>query len=102
MKKIPLPDIKKQKQIVKQAESGLFDGLRIETRLDYKEGFKQPTPAEVRLILKKLDLTGSKAGDLVGVSSRTVRKWTAENDKATIPYSAWKLLIKELEEKADS
>ena len=35
-----------------------------------------PTGAEARALLKGLGLTGAAAGNLAGVDSRTVRRWT--------------------------
>ena len=38
--------------------------------------YTPPTGAEARALLKALGLTGAAAGALVGVDSRTVRRWT--------------------------
>lgn len=54
-----------------------------------------PKPEEIRAFLKKYNLTGSAAAKLVGVDSRTVRKWTSPRDAVSsrkIPWSAWALL----------
>jgi hypothetical protein len=40
------------------------------------ELYTQPSPEEIRTLLKKYELTGSRAGQLVGVGSRAVRRWT--------------------------
>lgn len=38
--------------------------------------YTPPTGAEARALLRALGLTGAAAGNLVGVDSRTVRRWT--------------------------
>lgn len=40
-----------------------------------EEHYTPPTGAEARALLKALGLTGAAAGNLVGVDSRTVRRW---------------------------
>lgn len=66
--------------------------IRPETRLEYANPkYETPTPDEVRAVLKAGALTGSAAGDLVGVSGRTVRKWTG--GEQGISYAAWRLLL---------
>ena len=56
--------------------------------------YTPPTPAEVRMLLKDMELTGKRAAEIVGVSSgRTIRKWTGGT--TVIPYSAWRLLLLE-------
>lgn len=66
--------------------------IRQGCRLPYADpGYQEPTPEDVRTALKYGGLTGSAAGALLGVTGRTVRKWTGgERD---IPYSAWRLLL---------
>lgn len=54
------------------------------------------TPDALRALLARHALTGSRAGRLLGVNSRTVRKWTAPYDIANhnqMPDSAWWLLL---------
>jgi transcriptional regulator with XRE-family HTH domain len=41
-----------------------------------EDHYTPPTGAEARALLKALGLTGAAAGNLVGVDSRTVRRWT--------------------------
>lgn len=101
---IALPSMATQKEIVKQEKTGNFDGIRIETRVKYSEGWIQPTHLEVRTIISKLGLTGSEAANITGVSPRTVRKWQADPEGVDakksaqkIPYAAWRLLVIELE-----
>jgi DNA-binding transcriptional regulator YiaG len=54
-------------------------------------GYKRPSSNELRAALDAGGLTGATAAALLGVSGRTLRKWTSgERD---IPYSAWRLLI---------
>jgi hypothetical protein len=64
----------------------------------YGHGYEPPTASEVRWVMKLLCMTGSKFGKLVGVESRTVRKWTSLSPDSfvQIPYAAWRLAIKEL------
>jgi hypothetical protein len=57
--------------------------------------YEVPRPEELREFLRANELTGAAAASLVGVDSRTVRKWTASEDAANrraIPWSAWMLL----------
>jgi DNA-binding transcriptional regulator YiaG len=54
-------------------------------------GYQQPSPNELRAVLNAGGLTGATAAALVGVSGRTLRKWTSGD--RDIPYSAWRLLI---------
>ncbi len=54
------------------------------------------TPDALRGVLSRHALTGSSAGRLLGVDSRTIRKWTAAPDVPThrdMPESAWWLLL---------
>lgn len=78
--------------------------VRITTLLKYDEGFEQPTPDEVRTLIRHLGMTGSQVGAFVGIkNNRTVRKWqdTKEisddgginRNKNDIPYAAWRLLL---------
>lgn len=58
--------------------------------------YTKPTWQEVRALLRKHNLTGSKVGALTGVNPRAVRKWQAPPDASShteIPYSAWRLLL---------
>lgn len=61
---------------------GLFDA--------YAPGWAPPTVAEFRELLRVADLSGSRAGLLVGVSSDTIRKWAG--GKGEVPYAVWRLL----------
>lgn len=57
--------------------------------------FDVPNAEELREFLKKYNLTGAEAARLVGVDSRTIRKWTASEEAAnrrSMPWSAWALL----------
>lgn len=54
-----------------------------------------PSAEELREFLKSHGLTGSAAARLVGVDSRTIRRWTASEtapSKRAMPWSAWALL----------
>lgn len=52
--------------------------------------WEQPTADEVRALLTYAELTGSKAGALIGVNGRTIRKYTG--GERAIPFAAWVLL----------
>jgi len=57
--------------------------------------YEIPSPDQLREFLKRNELSGAAAAEIVGVDSRTVRKWTAYNGSANqraIPWSAWILL----------
>lgn len=54
------------------------------------------SPDALRAALKRHGITGSQAGRLLGVDSRTIRKWTAPAEIGThrdMPESAWWLLL---------
>lgn len=69
-----------------------FPGIRPQVLLDYSDpDYVSPTPSEIKHVLVSIGLSGSKAADLLGVNSRTVRKWTGGEQR--MPYSAWKLLL---------
>ena len=58
--------------------------------------YRPPSPEDVRFVIKSLNLTGSQIGVIMGVDSRTVRKWVSPISASTrckIPYSAWRLLL---------
>jgi hypothetical protein len=57
----------------------------------FMAGWEQPSPEEIREVLRRAELTGSAAAKLVGISeSRTIRRWTG--GQSPIPYAAWALL----------
>lgn len=54
------------------------------------------SPDALRRLLTRHELTGSQAGRLLGVDSRTIRKWTSGDTISThrdMPQSAWWLLL---------
>lgn len=51
----------------------------------------EPSPAGLRQLLKDKGLSVNKAAEIVGVHSRTVRKWIGA--ERGIPAAAWKLLL---------
>jgi hypothetical protein len=58
--------------------------------------FVQPSWLDVRAVIDLIDFTGSQVANLVGVQSRTVRKWTSPPETANhapIPYAAWRLML---------
>jgi len=63
----------------------------------FDEGWTQPTPEELRKLIRRLDMSGSQVANYVGMgSARAVRKWlapTGEPNARNIPYSAWRLLV---------
>jgi len=61
---------------------GLFDA--------YTPAWKPPSVAEFRELLRVADLSGSRAGLLVGVEQRRIRKWAG--GEGDVPYAAWRLL----------
>ncbi|MGH8194594.1 MAG: helix-turn-helix domain-containing protein [Woeseiaceae bacterium] len=70
-------------------------GIRQGCRVPFTDpGYTAPSPEEIREALRLGSLTGSAAGDLVGVTGRTVRKWTG--GEREVPYSAWRFLLIEI------
>jgi len=61
---------------------GLFDA--------YAPGWQSPSVSEFRELLRVADLSASKAGLLVGVDGRKIRKWAGGDGEA--PYAVWRLL----------
>ena len=66
----------------------------------FDDGFIQPTPAEVRQLIKLCGWTQTTTAKLTGVAfskkaSSTVRRWQVEHgdEMRAIPYSAWRLLL---------
>ena len=69
-----------------------FPGVRPQVLLEFSDpDYASPTPDEIKRVLTANGLSGSRAGDLLGVNSRTIRKWTGGEQR--MPYSAWKLLL---------
>lgn len=65
--------------------------IRPDKLLEFISSSYSPTPNEIRDALKHAGLTGSNAGNLLGVSGRTIRKWTGGDQK--MPHSAWLTLL---------
>lgn len=66
----------------------------------WAEGYTQPTPAEIRELLRVQELSGSVAANLIGVTPRAIRYWLADPCQPghrQIPYAAWRLLLIETE-----
>jgi hypothetical protein len=76
---------------------GHKDGPSDAALLPYDDpGYCQPSWQEVRAVIQQTGLTGAGVANLVGVGSRTVRKWVSPPDTsnhAPIPYAAWRLLL---------
>lgn len=81
-----------EQEVTYQAGEGGRIAIPESTLLLYDDPNRtDPEPEHVREVLKRGLLTGSRAGNLVGVSSRTIRKWTGGDQK--ISYSAWRMLL---------
>jgi len=51
--------------------------VRYETRVPILDpAYEQPTPEEIRIVMRQAGLTGSATGEVLGVNGWTVRKWT--------------------------
>jgi len=84
---IPLPSLDTQQKQVAAFEQGLNPS----TLLSAESGaWVRPCGEDVRIVLKMAGLTGSSAGALLDVSSRTIRKWTSDGQE--IKFAAWCLL----------
>lgn len=74
------------------ARSAAIDaGLNPGTLKAFPTGWEQPTAADIRIIMKLANLTGSKVGELTGTDPRSVRRWTS-NDR-NISYATWAILL---------
>lgn len=74
-----------------------FPGIRPQVLLDYSDpNYVSPTSDEIKRVLTYNRLSGSGAASLLGVNSRTIRKWTGGEQR--MPYSAWKLLLLNISE----
>lgn len=54
------------------------------------------TPDALRGLLKRHAITGGRAGRMLGVEGRSIRKWTASRESVNahaMPRSAWWLLL---------
>ncbi|MEX2444520.1 MAG: hypothetical protein WD492_13005 [Alkalispirochaeta sp.] len=51
---------------------------------------ESPTVEEIQEFLKRHELTGAAAGQLLGVDSQTIRKWTG--GERPMPAASWTLL----------
>lgn len=67
-----------------------------------ENGFRQPTPDELRQVIKMCyrpdgsTFTGADVGALTGTIGRSVRRWTApvgDDGHRDIPYAAWRLIL---------
>ncbi len=57
----------------------------------FSQEWQKPSPNDIRAALSLTGLTGKQEENIVGVSERTIRKWTG-NERG-IPYSSWALLV---------
>lgn len=84
---ILLPSIDAQQKQVAAFEQGLNQA----TLLSAASGdWVRPCGDDIRIVLKMAGLTGSSAGALLDVTSRTIRKWVG--DDQDIKFAAWCLL----------
>lgn len=73
-------------------QTGTQFKLRATALLEYPHAnYTPPNKNEVREVLRRGQLTGAVAGDLVGVTDRTIRKWTGTDQKMS--YASWRLLL---------
>lgn len=67
------------------------------TKLRFSDPAYTPATADdLRELMRQTGLTGSQTARLIGVNSRTIRKWTTSEgmpNSAEIPYAAWRLLL---------
>ncbi len=62
---------------------------------------EQPTPDQIRAVLKKHSITREQAAGLLHVSLRAMHNWLAPKDTANhraMPVAAWELLLIKLGE----
>ena len=84
--------MKPSQQYSLTSEHRAVQGVRPETTFEYASpAYSHPSPADIKSALSAGQLTGAGAGQLLGVNSRTVRKWTGGEQK--MPYAAWRLLL---------
>lgn len=73
--------------------------IRETTKLRFFDPAYTPATADdLRELMRQTGLTGSQAARLVGVNSRTIRKWATSHglpNSGDIPYAAWRLLLLE-------
>ncbi len=58
--------------------------------------YKDPTPAEIRQLIKLMGWKGAQVASLTGTGPRTVRRWQSPPNLPgyrKIPYSSWRLLL---------
>jgi len=61
----------------------------------------RPSPDELRLIIKKHDLTRKEAAELLHVALKTLHTWLAplgSKENRAVPVAAWELLLIKLGE----
>ena len=59
------------------------------------------TPANLRALLSSAGLTQQAAADLIGVDTRTVRKWLADvsgDNHRDMPLKSWRKLLDALQQ----
>lgn len=66
-------------------------GISESSLMPFNPSWVAPDPFEIRALLTFAGFTGSQVGSLVGVDSRTVRRWTGGERK--ISYAVWAILV---------
>ncbi|MFN7097006.1 MAG: helix-turn-helix domain-containing protein [Gammaproteobacteria bacterium] len=61
------------------------------TLLSFEQGWQAPTAEEVRAVTHMTNLTGKQIADLIGVTSRTIRRYIG--GEKPIHYAEWRLLL---------
>lgn len=71
--------------------AAIVAGVRLSSLKPFNQMWSAPEAEEINALLSFAGLSGSQAGSLVGVDSRTVRRWIGGDRK--ISYSAWAILV---------
>lgn len=72
----------------------IFLGVYMSSRKTIISGdYIPPTAQEIRELMNKYNLTGSKLARLVGVNPRITRYWTSPTKPREMPYAEWMLLL---------
>lgn len=68
---------------------GVAVSIRDATQAPFAQ-WEPPSRGEIRAALQAADWTGEHLGRVIGVNSRTVRRWTS--GEGEIPYAVWAVL----------
>ncbi|MND98233.1 hypothetical protein D3C80_905740 [compost metagenome] len=75
----------------RKRSAAIAAGVRLSSLNPFNSMWSAPEAEEIHALLSFAGLSGSEVGSLVGVDSRTVRRWIGGNRK--ISYSAWAILV---------